>query len=176
MELLEILRARLAADPFAGVATVIFALAIVHTFLTARIAVLADHAPASSVRGEILHFLAEVEVVFGLWAVALMAAFTAFKGWTESKHYFNDTVNYTEALFVVVIMALASSRPIVGFAEAALRRVAAAGGGTPAAWWVTILTIGPLLGSAITEPAAMTISALLLARQFYDLRPSSRLK
>jgi hypothetical protein len=37
--------------------------------------------------------------------------------------------------------------------------------------WVTILTIGPVLGSFITEPAAMTICALLLARQFYDLQP-----
>ena len=73
-------------------------------------------------------------------------------------------------------MALASTRPVVGFAESALRRVANAGGGTPAAWWATILTIGPVLGSFITEPAAMTISALLLARQFYDLEPSPRLK
>ena len=54
--------------------------------------------------------------------------------------------------------------------------MASLGGGTPAAWWLTILTIGPLLGSFITEPAAMTICALLLARQFYDLQPSTRLK
>jgi ABC-type phosphate transport system permease subunit len=51
-----------------------------------------------------------VEVVFGLWAVVLLAAFTAFRGWTAASHYLNDTVNYTEALFVVVIMALASTR------------------------------------------------------------------
>src|SRR6185436_20772519 len=57
-----------------------------------------------------------------------------------------------------------------------LRRIASAGGGTPAAWWISILTIGPLLGSLITEPAAMTIAALLLCRQFYDLQPSTRLK
>ena len=50
------------------------------------------------------------------------------------------------------------------------------GGGTPAAWWATILIIGPIFGSFITEPAAMTICALLLARQFYDLQPSARLK
>ena len=93
-----------------------------------------------------------------------------------ARHYVSETVSYTEPLFVVVIMALASTRPIVGFAESALRRVAAAGGATPAAWWVAILTIGPLLGSFITEPAAMTICALLLARQFYDLQPSTRLK
>ena len=33
-----------------------------------------------------------------------------------------------------------------------------------------------MLGSFITEPAAMTICALLLARQFYDLEPSPRLR
>ena len=41
---------------------------------------------------------------------------------------------------------------------------------------MAILIVGPVLGSFITEPAAMTISALLLARQFYDLQPSTRLK
>ena len=54
--------------------------------------------------------------------------------------------------------------------------MAALGGGTPAAWWLAILIVGPLLGSFITEPAAMTICALLLARQFYDLEPSRALK
>lgn len=44
------------------------------------------------------------------------------------------------------------------------------------AWWLTILTVAPLLGSFITEPAAMTIGALLLAKQFYALAPSSQLK
>ena len=41
---------------------------------------------------------------------------------------------------------------------------------------MAILTIGPVFGSFITEPGAMTICALLLARQFYDLHPSTRLK
>jgi hypothetical protein len=125
---------------------------------------------------ELLHFLGEVEVVFGLWAIVLLAAISAVRGWETATHYVNDTVNYTEPLFVVVIMALASTRPIVNFAEGALRRLAALGGGTPGAWWLSILTVGPLLGSFVTEPAAMTISALLLARQFFDLQPSTRLK
>jgi hypothetical protein len=188
--LLSELSQRVQAEPFNAMATGIFILAILHTFAAARFAALAhrtQHAadlearhegrPAvPSLRAEVLHFLGEVEVIFGLWAVALIAAFTLYSGWEEAKHYFNDTVNYTEALFVVVIMALASTRPIIGFAEGALRRVAAAGGATPAAWWITILTIGPVLGSLITEPAAMTICALVLARQFYDLNPSGRLK
>ncbi len=185
-----ILGSRVAMEPLNAAATGIFLLAILHTFTAARFTVLSRRVQAAhdaradaqgkrrlpSVGAELFHFLGEVEVVFGLWAVVLLAVITSVKGWGVATHYFSDTVNYTEALFVVVIMALASTRPVVGFAEAAMRRVANAGGGTPAAWWLTILTIGPVLGSAITEPAAMTISALLLARQFYDLEPTPRLK
>jgi hypothetical protein len=173
-----------------GVATAIFALAIVHTFSVARFASLAHRVqhrhderaraagrPATpSVLAELLHFLGEVEVVFGLWAIVLLATIAAVLGWETARHYVNDSVNYTEPLFVVVIMALASTRPIITFAEDSVRRLANLGRATPAAWWFSILTVGPLLGSFITEPAAMTISALLLARQFYDLQPSLTLR
>jgi hypothetical protein len=186
----EILTTRAELAPFNLVATAIFAVAILHTFVAARFTSLAhriqhdhDHdaraagrPPIPSVLAESLHFLGEVEVVFGFWAAVLFATIAASIDWDTAAHYFSETVNFTEPLFVVVIMALASTRPIVTFAEASLRRVAALGGGTPAAWWVTILTVGPLLGSLITEPAAMTISALLLARQFFDVEPSPRLK
>jgi Putative Na+/H+ antiporter len=188
--LLQLLLERVRIEPFNAVATGIFFLAIVHTFATARFTKKAhdvhraydERARAQgkpvhpSVLAEVLHFLGEVEVVFGLWAIVLLVAMFSYVGGTATEQYFNDTVNYTEAIFVVVIMALASTRPIIGFAEAALRRVANAAGGAPAAWWVSILIIAPILGSFITEPAAMTIAALLLARQFYDLEPSTRLK
>lgn len=188
--LVDLLFARVEIEPFNAIATGIFFLAILHTFASARFTALAhsvqhrhnDEARASgrplvpSVGAELLHFLGEIEVVFGLWAVVLLLAIGGYAGWEQATHYINSSVNYTEPLFVVVIMALASTRPVITFAESALRKVADAGGGTPAAWWFTILTIGPVLGSFITEPAAMTISALLLARQFYDLGPSTRLK
>jgi hypothetical protein len=184
------LSARVQLEPFNAIATGIFALAILHTFSAARFARAAHRIqqrhdgqareerrpPAPSMAAELLHFLGEVELVFGLWAVVLLAATTTYAGWNAARHYVNDTVNYTEPLFVVVIMTLAATRPVVGCAEAGLRIVARAGGGTPAAWWTTILIIGPMLGSFITEPAAMTISALLLSRQFYDLQPDARLK
>jgi hypothetical protein len=176
MDLASTLRAAIQADPFNLVATAIFLLAILHTFAASWIAGLSHRQPQGSLRCELLHFAGEVEVVFGLWAVVLLVAMTMDKGWTAASHYINDGVNYTEALFVVVIMALASTRPIVLFAESALRRVATAGGGSPAAWWMAILIVGPLLGSFITEPGAMTICALLLARQFYDLQPPVRLR
>ena len=73
-------------------------------------------------------------------------------------------------------MALASTRPVVQLAENIMRRAAQLGGCTTAAWWTTILIVAPLLGSLITEAAAMTIGALLLARQFFDLRPSASLR
>ena len=103
-------------------------------------------------------------MVFGLWAVVLIAAIVLAHGWEAAKHYVNDTVNYTEPMFVVVIMALSSTRPVIALAERSLHAVARLGGASPAAWWLTILTIAPLMGSFITEPAAMTIAAVLLGR------------
>src|SRR3954471_479528 len=188
--LIDTLASRIRAEPFNAVATAIFLLAVLHMFFAPRFTRLArrrtqQHGEHAAVRGagaadqvgtELLHFLGEIEVVFGLWAIVLTMVLTGYAGWTATRHYLNDTVDYTEALFVVVIMALAATRPIVTCAEAGLRRLAAAGGGTPAAWWASILIVGPLIGSFITEPAAMTICALLLARQFFDRRPSLRLK
>jgi hypothetical protein len=188
--LLATLAQRASQDPFALVATVIFALAILHTFSVARFTALAhrvQHArdeqaaragrpPRPSTLAEFLHFFGEVEVVFGLWAIVLGFAILFWHGFDTVIDYFNRTVNYTEPIFVVVIMALASTRPVVVLAESALRRVAGVGRATPAAWWLTILTIGPILGSFITEPAAMTICALLLARQIYARQPSRSLK
>ena len=188
--LFDALWLRLQADSFNAIATAIFVLAVVHTFVAARFTEAAHHiqkrhdatalaagVPAvPSVAAELLHFLGEIEVVFGLWVVPLMIAIVAARGWETAVHYLSETVNFTEPLFVVVIMAMASTRPVVELSESVLRYVAKVGRCTPVAWWLAILTVAPLLGSFITEPAAMTIAALLLGRQFYDLRPSSALK
>jgi hypothetical protein len=175
LTLLQVLAQRIDIEPFNAIATAIFALAILHTFGASRITRYAHRRPPG-VASEILHFFGEVEVVFGLWAIVLLVAMTAYAGWAVTTHYFNDGVNYTEPLFVVVIMALASTRPVVDLAERVLQRFARLGRGTPAAWWMSILIIGPLLGSFITEPAAMTVSAILLGRQFFNAGPSWRLR
>jgi hypothetical protein len=82
-------------------------------------------------------------------------------------------LNFTEPFFVVVIMTMAASRPVLELSERLIGRAAALGRGSVGAWWVAILTLGPVLGSFITEPAAMTICALLLANRFYALKPSA---
>ncbi len=193
---LEVLQGRAAAEPFNVVATGIFLLAVLHTFATAKIRHWAhvveerhcarlklqargraDGVPVEvSFGGQMLHFLGEVEAVFGIWVLVLAAALVAMKGVPTAVNYVANTVNYTEPMFVVVVMALASTRPVMRLAERLLRGVAALGSGRPCAWWLSILTVAPLLGSLITEPAAMTIAALLLGKQFYALDPSPRLK
>jgi hypothetical protein len=124
----------------------------------------------------IFHFLGEIEAVFGIWAIALLVAVTLFFDWSTALNYITNGVNFTEPLFVVVIMTLAATRPILRLAENMMWKVAELFKGTLTAWWFTILTLGPLLGSFITEPAAMTISALLLSSKFYDLEPKESFK
>jgi hypothetical protein len=185
------LKNRVSEEPFNFIATLIFLLAVIHTFLTSRFMAMAhrlEHAHRAKIeRGEAgrdsvahgaraLHFLGEVEVVFGLWAAVLMVAIAAFYDWGTAVHYVGHTVNFTEPAFVVVIMTLAATRPILRLTESIIHRISGAFGGSLSALWLTILTIGPLLGSFITEPAAITISALLLARSFYALEPSPKFR
>jgi hypothetical protein len=135
-------------------------------------------APRDSVHhgAEIFHFLGEVEAVFGIWAAALLAAIVLFFDWPTAKSYILYKVNFTEPMFVVVIMTLAATRPILQVTERFMWKIANLMGGTLTAWWWAILTVGPILGSFITEPAAMTIAAMLLADKFYSLSPSNKFK
>jgi hypothetical protein len=186
-----ILQNRVKKEPFNLIATLIFFLAIVHTFMTGRFMTIAhkwEHEQQEKIKSgaadrdsvhhgaELFHFLGEVEAVFGIWAIALVLAIIGFYDWKTMVHYISYRVNYTEPLFVVVIMTLAATRPILRLSEAIIRKIARLLGGTLTARWLTALTIGPFLGSFITEPAAMTISALVLARIFYELEPSQRFK
>lgn len=196
----ERIKNRTQAEPFNVVATVIFACAVLHTFFAGRILVLAHrvekkHLEKIRQRGRtaadknfhgakddvsfaatVLEFLGEVETVFALWALPLLGAAVCYFGWDHARSFVALDSNFTEPMFVVIIMAIAASRPVVQFAEKCLSVLAGWGKGTPAAWWLTVLIVAPLLGSLITEPAAMTISALLLGRKFYELRPSSTFK
>ena len=141
-------------EPFNLIATGIFLLAIVHTFLAPKILKLShqvqhrheERFPKGhpSILAAVLHFLGEVEAVFGLWVIPLAVAISLVKGPEVMRTYIDQTVTYTEPLFVVVIMAIAASRPVV---QAAARVMGLMAGQSPARWWFVLLTIGPLLGS-----------------------------
>jgi hypothetical protein len=175
----ETLVLRVQTEPLNLAATLIFLGAILHTFFAPAIQKKARqlHADAehSSFPVEALHFFGEVEAIFGIWAIPLLAIITGFKGWHTAESYVNEGVQFTEALFVVVIMSIAATRPVLQCAQACLGWFAQLGKSTPGAWWLAILTGGPLLGSLITEPAAMTICALLLSKKVFDRRPSGPL-
>jgi len=189
--ILERLIHRIKVNPFNLVGTLIFLGAIIHTFLASKFMASSHHlehehelkkeqglVPRNSVsqKSRLLHFMGEVEVVFGLWAALLVVAIVVYFDWPTAVDYISHKVNFTEALFVVVIMTLASTRPILKLSEIFMNKAATLLGGSLIAWWLAILTLGPLLGSFITEPAAMIISALLLGRKFYILEPSNKFK
>ncbi|MCP4409173.1 MAG: hypothetical protein GY807_15730 [Gammaproteobacteria bacterium] len=189
--ILEILKIRARQEPFNVLATLIFFCAIIHTFMTSRFLAIShrwEHQHEKKIAeglankhsvhlgARLFHFLGEVEAVFGIWAVALFTTIFVFYDWSTVVFYADERVNFTEAEFVVIIMTLAATRPILKLTESIMWKIANLMGGTLAAWWFTILTLGPIMGSLITEPAAMTISALLLADKLYELQPSKRLK
>ena len=170
----DVLVGRVHQEPLNLWVTLLFVGAVVHTFFTARFLKWSHQAEKGSFAAGVLHFLGEVEAVFGIWVMPLFGLLLWKVGWKETIGYIENGVDYEEPLFVVVVMAIASTRPILVLAERCVEFVARLGGGKPGAWWLTILTLGPLLGSFITEPAAMTISALLLAQQFYARKPEPK--
>ena len=153
-------------------ATILFGCAILHTFSVKRFEVLAKRFPHGSVLENVFHFLGEVEAVFGLWAGAFVVTM-AFYG--DAVEYLEHT-NYTEPAFVFVILTIAATRPVLILAT----RIIQLGSkllplSNSVSFFVVALIIGPLLGSFITEPAAMTVTALILKERYYDRGISTRL-
>lgn len=157
-------------------ATVLFALAVLHTFAVQRFARWAHKFPKGSIQENLLHFLAETEVVFGLWASALFAGIAVLKGSVGEAVHYIESLNYTEPKFVLVVMVVAATRPVVRLAESLISGIARLLPlHQPTAFYIAALVAGPLLGSFITEPAAMTLLALVLKRRYFDQGISLRL-
>lgn len=155
------------------ISAALFALAIVHTFSTRFFEHLAHLRPRHA---GLWHLLGEVEVVFGFWALILLLAMWCIDGANAATQYL-DSRQFTEPLFVFAVMVIAASRPILHSAMHAIRCVART---IPLAgssgFYFTVLTLVPLLGSFITEPAAMTLAALILADAVFCRGISARLK
>lgn len=153
------------------VAAAIFALAVVHTFSTRSFERLAHAQPRHA---GLWHLLAEVEVVFGFWAAILIAFMVAKIGKSGALTYLEGR-NFTEPAFVFVIMVIAATRPVIDVAALVLRFASQLlPAAPPVAYYATLLSLGPLLGSLITEPAAMTLTALLLRDRYFGLHAPPR--
>ena len=155
------------------VGAALFAIAVIHTFSTKFFEGLAHRQPAHA---GLWHLLGEVEVVFGFWAMVLMVFLFATLGQHEAVGYI-DSRDFTEPLFVFAIMVVAGTRPILQAAGDVVNGLARAVP-LPGAimFYLLLLVLVPLLGSFITEPAAMTLAALLLRDRIFRAEVSLRLK
>lgn len=148
-------------------ATALFALAIIHTF---SVPVFARLANKGGPNAGMWHLLSEVEAVFGVWAAVLVAFMAVFSGVGTAVAYVESS-NFTEPAFVFAIMVVAASRPIIAVVNIMVKYLS---GLLPIrrelSMYFVILAFVPLAGSFITEPAAMTLAALLL-RDAYFRRP-----
>jgi Na+/H+ antiporter NhaD/arsenite permease-like protein len=168
------------------VATVLFVIAVIHTFLVSKFQHLAHRYPEGSIGENLFHFLGEVEAVFGIWSGIFILVYAATEGFmiTDANHHviggavhFLESINYTEPAFVFVIMCMAATRPILLLTEKLITLLAKI---FPfpekMSFYISALIFGPLLGSFITEPAAMTVTALLLLKNFYSDSMSNNLR
>jgi hypothetical protein len=155
------------------IAAVLFAIAILHTFSTKLFEHLAHAHPKHA---STWHLLGEVEIVFGFWAMVFMVFMFVLSGKEAATEYL-DTRNFTEPMFVFVIMVIAASRPILELSGAIVRLMVKA---LPIpriiGLYFVVLSIVPLLGSFITEPAAMTLAALMLRDQFLSKQVAEKFK
>jgi hypothetical protein len=155
------------------IAAGIFALAVLHTFCTKYFEHLAHTHPRHA---GIWHLLGEIEVVFGLWAMVLALTMFALVGQAPTLQYL-ESLNFTEPLFVFAIMVIAGTRPILQVCGLLVQLIARL---VPLPSALThyffLLSVVPLLGSWITEPAAMTLAALMLRDSVFSAQASERLK
>lgn len=155
------------------VGAVLFGIALIHTFSTKFFEWLAHTRPDHA---GLWHMLGEVEVVFGFWAMVLMFAMVAILGTSEAATYL-DTRNFTEPMFVFAIVVVAGSRAVLHMAKKCVSLIAAfvpLRGGM--AFYFVALSFLPLLGSLITEPAAMTLAAMMLRDRIFGVGVSTKLK
>lgn len=159
--------------PIEIIGAILFGIALIHTFSTKVFERLAHTHPA---HGGIWHFMGEVEVVFGFWAMILIIMMLIVEGKQAATAYL-DQQSFTEPMFVFAIMVVAGSRPILQFAMLCVKKLARL---IPwpdgKAFYFVTLSFVPLLGSLITEPAAMTLAGLILLERYYSKEISTRLK
>jgi len=156
-----------------SIGAILFLVAIIHTFSTKKFEHLARIRPKYS---GILHLLGEVEIVFGFWAMVLILFMFAIDGKDSAVNYV-ESRNFTEPMFVFVIMVIAATKPILQLSRNTVLLFASwMPVNKEIAIYFLLLTFVPLLGSFITEPAAMTLAAMLLGQNYFGKEMSDKFK
>ena len=103
--------------PTEVLATTLFVLAVLHTFSVQRFAHWAHKYPKGSIAET---WLQPMEVVFGLWASVLFVGVAMMERSVGKAVHYIESLNFTEPKFVLVVMVVAATRPVVALAEAIL--------------------------------------------------------
>jgi hypothetical protein len=155
--------------------SICFALAVIHTFFVKRFQHHALRYRSGSLGNNFFHFLGEIEVVFGVWAGIYLLGIALGSGPASSLKYLNSR-SFVEPAFVFVVMVISATRPIVAVMERGIHLISSR---LPlprgVAFYMTLLIVGPILGSIITEPAAMTMIALVLWKKMSAKSMSTQL-
>lgn len=159
--------------PIELAAAALFGMALLHTFAAKQLDRLGRRYPRHD---GLFHLLGEVEVVFGFWAMVLMLFMFAMTGKDSATQYL-ESRNFTEPMFVFAIMVIAGTRPILRLAGGIVRLVASfIPFNRGMSMYFVVLAVVPMLGSFITEPAAMTLAALMLRDTLFAKPVSTKLR
>ncbi|APJ05196.1 hypothetical protein AXG55_13060 [Silvanigrella aquatica] len=161
-------------------ATAIFICAVIHTFCASKIVALSHKRPKGSMSEKVLHFLGEVEVVFGFWAFIFLTLLSLLLGMSASLNYLNE-IDFKETVFVFVIMCMSATKPVMYLADRGISLLSAFFSkilflNKRITLFSCIFIFGSLCGSLITEPVAMTVCALLLQEHFFSKTSNLKFK
>ena len=151
------------------------AAATLHSFSVNKIERIARLSKQNSFLQLFLHWMAEIEFAFAFWALAFLGCIFFSQTLTTTQEWFSQN-SFREPFFVLIIMLIASTSSILCLSENLLVRIAKILP-LPKAYgfyWLTLI-LGPLLGSFITEPAAMTVTALLLHQNLFSKTKNQKL-
>lgn len=162
------------------IATVAFALAVIHIFSVKQFEKLSHKFPDGTPTNYFLHLMAELEIVFGIWAIIFSIVFYFTEGFEAMYQYLKDR-NYTEGLFVFVVMVVSATRPVlksvtnvINVTANFLTKILPLKGAV--CFYFVVMALVPILGSFITEPAAITLAALILSDKIFSQEISKKLK
>ncbi len=162
------------------IATVLLALAILHTFSVKIFQKKALQHPEGSIAENFFHLLSEIEIAFGIWAAGYLA-YLVFSAGTNAMLSYLNSLRFTEPAFVFVILIVCSTKPILYMAESFIEMIVKIFTkllplNQSLTYFIICILFGSILGSFITEPAAMTVTSLLLYEKFLKKKISIQFK
>ena len=143
-----------------------FALALIHTFLAPSLSKWEHCVPVGPLR-RAFHMAAEAELIIGFYALLYIIGLGSTNSYEEAVRYLS-TRPFAEPIFVIIILVIAAQPPVLNTVHKLIELNAKIIPIPPRiALYCATLIVGPLLGSLVTEPAAMTVTALILVDDFF---------